>query len=331
MTVPDPGRGRLVGTALLTGVLVAIAFVTFNLSRLFLAGGSPDGVSETVLGVLTWGTVSTAWFVPFLLAVLLVLAGPSPRTVATGAVLVYVFDLLLTVSRTFLSGGPHDIELVILAVPLPVVVNFLAVATAVWLAYWGGYERLVAATGNMDQHPLFAVVADEQIGPNLSLQRGLVVAGLAALVGAGGLVLAGGIGDILRAVARSGVSESSTTIIFFNKQVWNVGIALARLPVHWLFEASFLLAVLFVTGPRLWPRDLLEGMVVIFGVQSMVTLLPALVSPNSPVELWDSSGPLMAPLGDATLFVAIAVAVWLAFHGGLETLQNPTSSIPVQE
>lgn len=338
MSVPKPGKRRLVGAALLTGGLLAVAFVAFHMGRLLLAGSSPGTASETILGVLAGGTLSTAWFVPLVLAVLLVVAGPSRRTVAGGAVLVYVVHLVLTVVRAVWTGAlggvpgsvPGGIDPVVLAVPLPIVATFLAVATAVWLAYGGGYERLVAATGDADQHPLFAVVADERIGPSLSLQRGLVAAGVGALVGVGGLVLAGGIADLLQAFARSGVAEPGTTQIT-RIPARGVGIPLTRLPVEWLLVASFLLAVLFVTGPRIWPRDVLRGIAVIFAVQSAVELLPALLSPDRPLELRAASGPILAPVGDAILLVALAVAVWLAFHGGLETLRNSAGSRPVPE
>lgn len=325
MPVPesDSGRRRLFGAAILAGVLIAVGFVTVSWSRLLLTGRYSAEAGEIVLGVVSGGVLATAAFVPFLLAVLVVVAGPSLRAVVGGAVLVYAFDLLLTVGRAILTDLPGGIELTVLAVPLVRVVTFLAVATAVWLAYHGGYERLVSAAGNADHHPLFAIVADEQIGPALSLQRGLVVAGLAAIVSAGGLVLVGGIGDFLRAVARS-ETAGSTTIVFHQGQTLSVGISLAQLPAQWLFEASFLLAVLFVTGPWLGVRDLLKGITVVFGVQSTVTLLPVLVPPFRPVELWDTSSPVLTPLGDAILLVGIAIAVWLAFHGGLETLQHHT-------
>lgn len=321
MPVPEsePGSRRLLGAATLAAALTAVGFVALNWSRMPSTDGYPAG--DIVLGVVSGGALTTVAYVPFLLAVLIVVAGPSRRAVAGGAVLVYVFDLLLIVGQTFLT--PVGIGFTVLAVPLVRVVALLAVATAVWLAYHGGYERLVSATGNADQHPLFAIVADEQIGPALSLQRGLVVAGLAAIVGAGGLVLVGGIENLLRAVVRL-ETAGSTTIVFRQGQTTSVGIPLARLSAQWLVEASFLLAVLFVTGPRLGARDLLKGVAVVFGVQSTLALLPALVPPFRPVYLLAASGPVLAPLDDVILLFGIAAAVWLAFHGGLETLQHQT-------
>ncbi|MFC6726355.1 hypothetical protein ACFQE1_18705, partial [Halobium palmae] len=154
MSALRSSQRRLLGAALLAGVSIAVVFVAFSWSRLFLTNGSFDGAAGVVLGVLIEGTVATAWFVPFLLAVLIVLATPSRRTVAIGAALVYGVGLLSIVGRTLLGGVPVGIEPVVLAVPLASVANFLAVATAVWLAYHGGYERLAAAVGSLDRHPL---------------------------------------------------------------------------------------------------------------------------------------------------------------------------------
>lgn len=261
----------------------------------------------------------SAAFVPFLLAVLFVVAQPSRRTLAGGAVLVYVVDLLLTVGQSLLGGYSNMLGLPVLAVPLPRVVVFLSIATAVWFAYHGGYERIVSVVGNATKHPLFAVVVDNRIGPGLSLRRGLVAAVLGAIVGAGGLVVAGGVSDFLGRIARQGLAGSGPPMIvsgFF----WNVGIPPARLPKRWAFEASFLLGVLLVTGPRVRPRDLGNGLVVVFGVQSVVKLLPALLPPFRVPSLFGPSSPLLGPLHDATMLVGIAAAVWLAFHDGLERL-----------
>ncbi|WP_380678253.1 hypothetical protein [Salinigranum sp. GCM10025319] len=314
----DPSSRRLLSAALLSSVLTAVAFVAFAWGRLLLTGDAPSGFGETLIGVSTGVALSTVAFVPFLLAVLLVVASPSRRSVAGGAALVYAIDLSLTVGQALLNAIP--VGPVVLAVPLARVATFLAVATAVWLAFHGGYDRLVSAAGNADQHPLFAVVADRRIGPALSLQRGLVAAGLAALVGAGGLVLAGGIADLLRTVVRSGTGSS--VVVFPHARVWNVGIPLAHFPKEWPFEASFLLGVLFVTGPRLGLRDLLKGIAVVLGVQSTAELLPALLPPFRPVDLWTASGPLFSPVSDVLLLSGIAVAVWLAFHTGPAPLRR---------
>lgn len=85
-----------------------------------------------------------------------------------------------------------------------------------------------------------------------------------------------GIADVLRAVTHAGAG-ASTSVIVSVAWVWNVGIPSSQLPVEWLFEASFLLAVVFVTGPRVAARDLAKGVAVIVAVQSATRLVPPLV------------------------------------------------------
>lgn len=312
---------RQLAAALIAGGVTGVVFVTYSWGRLLLLERWPNETGEIILGILAGWIWAITAFVPFLLAILLVVASPSLRTVIEGAAIVYVFGLLISVGQLILTESPFGLELVVLAVPLEQVVIFLAVAIAVVLAYHGGYDRLRSAVGDVDQHPLFAPIASMNIGPALSIQRALIVAGLAALIGAGGLVLAGGIGELLRAVARIGTTES-ITVTFPREQIWRVGIPPGRFPVEWLFEASFLLAVLFVAGPQLRVRDLGKGIAVIFGVQSTVGLLPALVPPGRPVDLWDISGPILPPLGDAIILFGIAVAIWLVKHGGLASFQS---------
>lgn len=316
---------RQLSAALIAGGVTAVFFVTYSWGRLLMIDRLPAGAREIILGVMAGWVWAIAAFVPFLLAVLLVVAGPTRRAVITGAVIVYVCGLLVTIGQLALTEFPVGLDLVVLAVPLVRVVIFLGVATAVWLAYHGGYERLRSAVGDVDQHPLFASIADTNIGPALSIQRGLVVAGLAASIGAGGLVLTGGIGELLRAVGRIGTTET-ISVTLSQDQIWRIGIPPARFPVEWLFEASFLLAVLFVTGPQLRTRDVGKGIAIIFAVQSTVLLLPALVPPGRPVDLWAVSGPVLSPLGDTIILIGIAVAVWLLNYGGLGSLQSPVSS-----
>ncbi|WP_224448634.1 hypothetical protein [Haloprofundus salilacus] len=327
MSVPECelDSQRLLGAALLASGLIAVLVVTFGWSRLLLLDRSTAGAGKIILGVMTGWSLATAAYAPFLLAVLLVVAGSSRRAVVGGAVLVYVVDLLFIVGRTLLSDLPGELPLTIFAVPLGRVLTFLAVATAVWFAYHGGYERLVSAVGNVDQHPLFAIVAHEDIGPTLSLQRGLIATGLAAIVGAGGLVLVHGVGTFLQSVTRPETGGSSTRV-FLQGSGLRVGVPLTELPVEWLFTASFLLGVIFLTGPRLRLRDFLKAIAVVFGVQSTVRLLPALIPPFRPIDLWATSGPVLAPLEDSILLFGIAVAVWMAFHDGLETLHHITRS-----
>ncbi|MFC4359754.1 hypothetical protein ACFO0N_17555 [Halobium salinum] len=308
---PEADGRRLFGAVLLSALVTAAGFVALSWSRLLATGRVPDGGDGVLVGVVTGTALGAVSFVPFLLAVLLVVARPSRRSVAVGVGLVYATDLALAVGQSLLSGVPAGVGVVVLAVPLPRVASVLAVATAVWVAYHGGYERLASAAGNADQHPLFAIVADRRLGPGLSLRRGLVAAGLAAAVGVGGVALAGGVGEVLRAATQQG-----TVAVLPRGGAWSVGIPLARLPIRWLFEASFLLGVLFVTGPRLGGRAVLKAVAVVVGVQSAVRLLPALVPPFRPVELWAPSGPVLTPLDDLLLLVGVALAVRWGFRAG---------------
>jgi hypothetical protein len=320
----DPTRARLLGAAVLAGVPTAVASVGLAWSRLVLTNRPVGGGDLTVLvGAVTGVIGATVASVPFLLAVLFVVTRPTRRSLLAGALLVYVGDVLTAVGQRLLTGVQTGVDLTVLVVPLTRVVALFAIATATWLAYHGGYERLVAATGDATQHPLFAVVADERVGPALSLQRALVAAGVAALVGAGGLVAVGAVGSLVDALTRS-VTGGSGVVVGSRAWVRDVGISLPRLPRRWLFEASFLLAVLFVTGPRLRGRDLLKGLAVVFGVQSTVFLLPMLRPPFRPVYLFGAPGPILTPLTDASLLVGVAVAVWLGGHGGLARLGQAT-------
>ncbi|UIP00908.1 hypothetical protein Hbl1158_06000 [Halobaculum sp. CBA1158] len=327
MTVPDsaPDGSRVLGAALPASALVAAALVAVNWAGLFATGRLDEVTGGVAVSALSGWLLSTASFVPFLAAVLLVVVAPSRRTVAGGVAVVYVADLLLVVVRSVLSPLPVRSWLPVLAVPLTRVAAVLAVATAAWIAYHGGYDRVASALGNPDQHPLFAVVAGDRIGPDLTVRRGAAAAGLGAVVAAGGAVVAGLLGDLLAAVARAGATGSES-IFFTRGQFWNVGIPLSQLPAEWLFEASFLLGVLFVIGPRLRPRDLTKGVAVVLVVQSTAQLLPALLPPVRPVSLWSPTGPVLGPLVDAVVLAGVATAVWLAVHGGAEAVRSLVSA-----
>ena len=328
MSVPsvDVDSERLVRAVLPASLLVAVGSTVLALLRALPPGDPTEllGVSPVpvALGVLL-NTVTT---VPFLLALLLVVTIPSRRVAALGAGLVYAVDFVTVVgSRTLLSRGP-GLDLGSFAVPLPRAVTVLAVATAAWLAYHGGVERLRAAVGGVPHHPLAAHVGDRRLGPGLTLQRGLVAAGLAGLVGAAGLVLAGGVHDLLTAVARL-ESTGSTTVVFPGSELREVGVPPARLPVRWLLEGSFLLAVLFLAGPRCSARDLLKGLGLLVGVQSAVILVPAFLPPVEPVYLFGARGPLVAALPDAILLVGLAVGVRLLGRDESETpAARPTAT-----
>jgi hypothetical protein len=322
MQVPDsdPSSRRLLVAAVFAGVVTATGSVASTWGRLVVTNRSLERAGATLPSLATGWALAAVASVPFLLAVLVVVVSPTRRAVAGGAVLVYVIDLVLTTGRALLSGVPARIGLPVLAAPLARVVSLLAVATAVWLAYHGGYDTVVSIAGSVTGHPLFAVVADWRIGPALPLQRGLVAAGLAALVGAGGLVVAGGLWDVLGVVARFGSVDGPPAVVTTD-WVWSVGIPLRRFPRRWLFEASLLLAILSVTGPRLRRRDVLTGLAVIFGVQSAVHLLPMVLPPFEPVYLFGAPGPILTPLSDAVLLVGIATAVWLGVRDGPKPLR----------
>lgn len=314
-------RHRLPGAAVLASVCCAVGALAVGWLRLLSTGRYPAAVGDVVVSLVYGGVVVTASFLPLLFAVLVVVAAPTPRRVAGGAVLVYAVDLLMTISQPPLASVPASVDVTVLAVPLPRVATVLAIATAAWLAFHGGYERLALAAGDADQHPIFAFVADESIAPALTVQRGVVVAGLAGVVSAGGLYVAGRLSEFLEAIVRP-EPTGATGIVIRPAAAYSVGIPLAELPVEWLFELSFLLAVLFVTGPRLAARDLLKGISVLVGVQVPVSLLAAFGSTDRAAELSNGLAPVLTPLDDVVLLSDIAVAVWLAFHGGLETIRR---------
>lgn len=319
---PESDRGLFV-PALLAGLVAgAISSGIVTVSVLFGPGSSFAPVGGQVVTVLvhflgTW--VSNAlWYVPYLVVVLLTVADPTRRTVTGGAIVVYGVDLLFTLgARQVLSVETTPATF---AAPLASVVEYLAVATVVWLAYHEGYERLTGAVGDVRGHPL---VAGKQLGPDLPLGRGLLAVALAALVGAVGLVLTGTVQALFQDLATSGAGSPGGSTAGGGT---TTGISVSRLPVELVFQASFLLAVLFVTGFRVAVRDLLKGVALVVGVQSVVTLLSALVPPTQPVDLWSHRGPVLAPLPDAAAFVAIAIAVWLAFHDGMANVGGLSGS-----
>jgi hypothetical protein len=319
VTVPatSPNSSKLVSSALIAGGLAAAVLVAVSWGRLLLTDPPATTTTRLVAGLLVEWLLSTVALAPSVLAIVLVVAAPSWRTVAGGATLVYLVDLVLIVGQLSLRGLPAGLELAVLAVPFERVITVLAVAVAVWVAYDGGFERLAAATGGADHHPLFALVADDRIGPALTVQRGLVAAVLAASVAVGGLVLTGQIEAALQAMSRSG--ETGGIAVDFS-QAWlgDIGISPGQVPFEWLLQAAFLLGVTLVTGPRLRPRDFLKGVGVVFTIQSVATLLPPPNGPDRPVGLWTPTGPLLTPISDSILLVGIAMGIWLVFHSRFE-------------
>lgn len=312
MSVPDASLDsqRLLRAALPASLLVGVASTALALLRAVPSRDPAELLGVSPLPVVVGVGLATVTAVPFLVALLLAVTTPSRRVAAAGAGLVYAVDFVAAVASRLLTPRGPDLGLGVLALPLPRAVTVLAVATAVWLAYDGGYERLAGWTGDAVRHPLFAQMDGTWLGPGLTLRRGLVAAAVAGLVGAGGLVATGGLYDLLVAVGRLGTAESGT-VAFPARDPGEVGVPLGRLPVRWLIEASVLLAVLFVAGPRCSARDLLKGLGLLVGVQSAVILVPAFLPPFEPVYLLGARGPLVAALPDAILLVGLAVGARL--------------------
>jgi hypothetical protein len=290
--------------------VVGVASTGLALLSAVPSGDLTDVFGVSPLPVLLGVGLATVTAVPFVLALLLVVTTPSRQVAAAGAGLVYAVDLVAATASRLLTLPAPALDLGVLAVPLPRAVTVLAVATAVWLAYDGGHERLAKWTGDAVRHPLFAHLDGRRLGPGLTLRRGLLAAGVAGLLAAGGLVAVGGLHHLLSAVGRPETVES-VTVSFSATDSGAVGIPLARLPARWLVEASVLLAVLFVAGPRRSALDLLKGLGLLVAVQSAVVLVPASLPPVDPVFLLGSRGPLAAALPDAILLVGLAVGVRL--------------------
>ncbi len=258
--------------------------------------GGAVGVALTVLG--TWVT-GVLWYVPYLVVVLRFVTEPSEETALSGAIIVYAAGLLFAWLPPQVLGTGATLATAV--VPLGDVAAYLAVVTAVWLAYHGGAERV----GEGVDHPIAAIGADARLTPGLPLQRGLFAATAAAVLGTGGQVLTGVLHEQARSAATAGFGVSFAT---------GVGIPPERVPVELAFEAAFLLGVLLVTGPRLERRTVLKATGVVVGVQTTAALLSALFVD---AELW-AGGLLLRPVAGAGTLLAIAAAVWLAFHDGLE-------------
>jgi hypothetical protein len=282
MSVPDTALDsqRLLRAALPASLVVGVASTGLALLSAVPSGDPADLLGVSPLPVLLGVALATVTAVPFLVALLLVVTTPSRRVAAAGAGLVYAVDLVAVVaSRTTLSPGP-GLDLGVLAAALPRVVTVLAVATAVWLAYGGGYARLAGWTGDAVRHPLFAQLDGRRLH------------------------------HLLSTVGRLATVES-VTVSFSGPDSDAVGVSLTRLPARWLVEASVLLAVLFLAGPRRSALDLLKGLGLLVAVQSAVVLVPAFLPPVDPVFLLGARGPLAAALPDAMLLVGLAVGVRL--------------------
>ncbi|CQH64049.1 uncharacterized protein HHUB_4264 (plasmid) [Halobacterium hubeiense] len=315
MKHPDFNASRHdISAAVIAGALAALLSILLTVSRTAATNRTLGPLPDLLPGLLiNWvGTILV--FAPLLLAVRIFVRQPTRWSVAAGAALVYVVDLLVTLGTAMLGGAILSSPLSILVAPLESVVTVLAIATAVWLAYHDGYdwlvtnlENVVVAESSSDPQPV--LVADTHIAPRLTVRRGVVAASVAALVAVIGLVTASWITALLTALVRRVTADPTAMTV----STWalNAGIPLGNTPVRWLFEASFLLAVLFVTGPRLGRRAIAKAIIVVFAVQSALELAPMVRPPFEPVYLLATPGPIFTPLGDVVLLCGIATALWI--------------------
>lgn len=325
MATLEYGSNRQVFVA----ALLAAVFASAILGAVFTAVSAlnPANSSAPVGGPVATvlfqfvGTLASnvVWYLPYLLVVLLTVVEPTRRIVVGGAVILYSVDLLFTWAAR--QAFAAETSLATFAGSLTIVFEYLAIATVVWVGYHGGYERLREALGDAQQHPLFAAIVDDrQLGRGVSIELALLAVVPAALVGALGLLFTGAVQRRLYDLATSGPNGPAVTINFGASTA--AGVSTGQLPVEFALQASFLLAVLLVTGPQLARSDVLKGIAVIVGVESTVALLPTLLPPFRTVDLWAPDGPVMAPLAAVVPFLAIAAAVWLAFHDGREILRR---------
>lgn len=310
MSTPGSVSGRrLLVAALLAGLVVTAIYsgvytgvVVLGPAEVALPlGGGPVAVALTVLG--TWLT-EVLWYVPYLLVILRFVAEPSRENAVTGAIIIYAVGLLFAWLPSRTLGTETTLATAVL--PLGNVSTYVAVVTVVWLAHHGGMERLAAAVGRPPEHPVTTLGEDTWLTPDLHVQRGLLAAVVGALVSAGGQVLTGVLYEQVQSVATDGSSVTLT----------NVGVPVGEFPAEVAFNAAFLLAVLLVTGPRLDRRAVLKATGLLVGVQMAVVLLWALVVPD--LQLLPPGGQLLRPMAAVSTLVAIAAAVWLAFHDGIE-------------
>ena len=308
MTERDFDHSRqLVAPALFSGLVAALLSTALLVS---LAQFSPTSVGAdgpllvqvaVHLGTVAWNLV---WYVPYLLVILVTIVYPTQQTVTACAGGLYGLGVLVTwIPWIALDSGA---TLALFVVPFADVAEYLGVALVLWLAYYGGYERVTDSIGDVPEHPLAVFVDGKHLGDDLPLQRGIGAVALAAIVAATGLVATNLLHGLLRETSTTSQMQFITT----------AGVPPEQFPLEVLFQASFLLALLLVTGSRITPRRVLAGVGLILGVQWPVALPVARTTELLPADIWAGDGPMLAPVVDVIVFVAIAVAVWLAFHRG---------------
>lgn len=307
-TAAQTSDRRLLVAALLAAVGVTAIYSTVHTSIVLLGPTEVvtpfDGAVGFVVTVVGTWLSAALWYVPYLFVVLRFLGEPSQKNLVGGAVVIYLVGLLFT----WLGGQVLGAETTAAAAvrPLGNVATYLAVVTVVWLAYHGGVERLTDALDTA--HPVTAIGAETRLTPDLPLQHGVLAAVAAGLLGALGLALTGVLYEQVQAAAAgpSGVVLAS------------VGVPPERIPFEAGFQAVFLLSVLLVTGPRLSRRWVATAAGVVLAGQTAVAVVWGLVVADT--ELLAVGGPLLRPVAGASTLLALAVAVWLAFHDGVERL-----------
>lgn len=308
---------RGLASALLSALFVSGTFLAFTVAQASLADDLPAPGQFLLIVLGSWAS-SFAWYAPFLLAVVLVIGrGVTGRTLVGGGALIYLALLLLAVVQGLVTPMV-SITPRVLAAPLPQVGGFLGIAAAYWIAYDGGYESL---TTGAPSHPLLAVVTETEIAAELDVGRAVVAASIAGLLAVSGAVVTDFVQQLLVRPAGAPIPVTVSA----------GGIPVDEAPMEWVVETAFMLAVLFVTGPATTLRGVLKGVGVVFGVGALMRLTPALLPPSRPIELWEPSGPILAPLGDGVLLLGIALVVWLALRDGFDRIQSPSDERLVPE
>lgn len=294
-----PFDSRLLVAGLGVGVVATTLSAFVNAAGVVLTPGLSVG-TEAGLAALVGAWVPTLCRnVAYLIAVGAVVASATRRTVAVGAGLVYTVDLGVGALPYLVAGTA--VPLARLPIPLERVAAYLGVATVVWLAHHGGYERLTDAVGRRCRIATARATADP-IGLGVSLRHGAVAVGLATLVGLGGVTVTE---QLSTAVGTTGLGVYGTFSMAG-------GVSPAQLPGTVFARAAFLLGVVLVTRPRLRPRPLGGAVALVAGVEWAVAYLRIVRGVVPVVHVWAPQGPVVAPVAPVVTLGAIAATVRLA-------------------
>jgi hypothetical protein len=239
-------------------------------------------------------------------------ADATRRTAVVGAGLVYAVGLAVG-GLPYLAAGA-SVPLARLTIPLESVAAYLAVATVVWLAHHGGYERLTEAVGR--RRRITASRDTDPLGFGVSLRHGAVAAGIAAVVGLVGLAATG---QLHTAVLTTGTGV-------YGGFVTAGGVPPAQLPGEFVSRVAFLLAVLLVTGTRVTAGRLAGGVALVVVVQWAVAYLRVIRGMVPVTSVWAPQGPVFAPVADVVTLLAIAATVRLAVYDSSGVVDSPAST-----